>query len=130
MSATSRTWGDSSLLRVIKNPVQRPYTIVVESSGPEVTFMGAPGQPDFAAVKITYAPRSKIIELKSLKLYWVSFRCEHVSYERFIHVVYDALWQVMLPEWLQLEVEFLPRGGMASRVAIDSRDLQHLAFTT
>ncbi len=50
-----------------KNP-GRNYLVELETS--EFTCLcPATGQPDFATIKISYVPREKIVESKSLKLY-------------------------------------------------------------
>jgi 7-cyano-7-deazaguanine reductase len=45
----------------------------------------------------------------------------HMSYERFINVLYDDLTEVYGPKELVIEVEFRPRGGISSRLKVDSK---------
>ena len=66
-------------------------------------------------------PKETVIELKPLKMYFYSFRDEHMSYERFINVVYDDIMDVYDPIWLFIELEFRPRGGISSILKIDSK---------
>jgi len=113
-----KTWGDKSVLASIKNPTSKNYEIKIHC--PEVTFLGAYEQPDFGCVDITMFPRDKIIELKSLKHYLYTFRNEHISYERFVNVVYDHIMEVYSPKHLVVEVEFRPRGGISSKLKVDS----------
>ena len=58
----------------------RKYIVRLETD--EFTCLcPATGQPDFATIKISYIPRDKIVESKSLKLYLWSFRNEGCFHE-------------------------------------------------
>ena len=113
-------WGDLSLLKAINNPTSSIYTIIIKC--PEVTFLGEKHQPDFGTLTITMIPDKKVIELKSIKQYIYSFRHCFLSYERFVNVVYNCLWEVYDPKSLTIEAEFKPRGGISSTVIINSQD--------
>ena len=77
-------------------------------------------QPDFGVLYITIYPTKKIIELKSLKQYTYQLRNIVVSYERLINVVYDQLMEVYKPDRLRLVLKSNPRGGISSRLVVDS----------
>ena len=109
---------DKSILKSIPNPSKEPYEIKVKV--PEFTFLGVNEQPDFGVLYITIYPTKKIIELKSLKQYTYQLRNIVVSYERLINVVYDHLMQVYAPDRLRLVLKSNPRGGISSRLVIDS----------
>lgn len=111
-------WGDRSLLQSLDNPCSEPYEIHVHC--PEVTFLGKPDQPDFACVDITMFPDERVIELKSLKRYLFSFRDVLMCYERFINVVYNDLMKTYRPTRLVVEMELRARGGISSKLKIDS----------
>lgn len=113
-----RTWGDRSLLGALKNPTQERYRVQLHC--PEVTFVGRKDQPDFACVDIVMDPSERIIELKSLKRYLFSFREELMSYERLINVLYDDLMAVYRPSRLIVQVRMRARGGISSKLKIDS----------
>ncbi len=106
------------MLRSIKNPCRQKYEIRVHC--PEITFIGRKDQPDFARLDITYHPRDVVIDLKSLKQYLFSFRNELMSYERFINVLYDDLANTYNPVALTVEMELRPRGGISSKLRVDS----------
>ena len=126
------TWSDKTLLKSIANPSGDGYEINIKN--PEITFIGVKDQPDFATVYLIFYPKNSVIELKSLKKYFQNFRryeqdrpFHHgtrrntlVSYERLINVVYDDLMEVYDPNRLRIEMEFRPRGGISSRLVIDS----------
>ena len=109
---------DKSILKSIPNPSKQSYEIKVKV--PEFTFLGVNEQPDFGVLYITIYPNSKIIELKSLKQYAYHLRNIVVSYERLINVVYDHLLEVYEPDRLRLVLKSNPRGGISSRLVIDS----------
>ena len=112
-------WGDKTILKGIKNPSNETYEICIEC--PEVTFLGDVNQPDFGFVNIKMIPSESVVELKSFKKYIYSFRNDRISYERFINTIYDHVCEIFSPHRLVVEVGFNPRGGIKSRLKIDSR---------
>ena len=115
---TQKVWSDSSILKAIPNPSEKGYEIKIKN--PEVTFLGASNQPDYATLYLTFYPGEKVIELRSLKLYFQQFRNMVVSYERFINILYDDLMSVYAPERLRIVMACAARGGISSRLVIDS----------
>lgn len=109
---------DKSILVALPNPTKEAYEIKVKI--PEFTFLGVQEQPDFAAVYLTFYPKNKIIELKSLKQYSYHLRDITVSYERLINIFYDHLMEVYEPERLRIMMICNPRGGISSKLTIDS----------
>ena len=109
---------DKSILKAIPNPTKEAYEIKIKI--PEFTFLGVQEQPDFANVYLTFYPKGKVIELKSLKQYAFHLRDIVVSYERLINVFYDHLMEVYNPERLRIVMNCNPRGGISSRLTIDS----------
>ena len=113
-----KKWSDNTILKSIPNPSDKGYEIKIKN--PEITFLGVRKQPDYATVYITFYPKEKVIELKTLKEYFYQFRMKLLSYERLINVVYDDLMEVYDPARLRVVMEFNPRGGISSKLAIDS----------
>lgn len=74
------------------------------------------GQPDFAAVTIEYVPDRKIVESKSLKLYFQSFRNEGVFHEHVANTILDDLVKTLEPRWCRVTADFGVRGGIAISV--------------
>lgn len=108
----------ASILKSLPNPTGEAYEIKIKI--PEFTFLGVKEQPDFADVFITFYPKKRIIELKSLKQYVYALRNITVSYERLINVFYDHIMQVYEPERVRIVMVFNPRGGISSKLTIDS----------
>jgi 7-cyano-7-deazaguanine reductase len=94
--------------------------IELKHKSPEVTFLGVNDQPDFATLYITMYPKDQVIELRSLKQYLYEWRNVVVSYERFLDVVFEHLVSVYRPVRLRLTLETRPRGGISSKLTIDS----------
>jgi len=109
---------DSSILRSIPNPTNEAYEIKIKI--PEFTFLGVKEQPDFAVLYLTFYPGKKLIELKSLKRYVYQLRDVVVSYERLINIFYTDLMKTYEPERLRLVMVCNPRGGISSKLTIDS----------
>tara|TARA_B100000929_G_scaffold182708_1_gene144648 strand:- start:280 stop:678 length:399 start_codon:yes stop_codon:yes gene_type:complete len=113
-----RKWSESSILQKIGNPTAEAYEIKIHA--PEITFIGAEAQPDFAVANITFYPGQSVIELKSLKQYLFQFRDTRISYERIINTIYDDLMDIYSPKRIRLVMEFNVRGGITSKLTIDS----------
>ena len=109
---------DQSILVAIPNPTKEAYEIKIKI--PEFTFLGVQEQPDFATMFLTFYPKNKIIELKSLKQYSFHLRDITVSYERLINIIYDQLMEVYEPDRLRIMMICNPRGGISSKLTIDS----------
>lgn len=109
---------DKNILVAIKNPSHGFYETKI--AVPEFSCLGGEEQPDYGRIMITFYASDKIIELKSFKKYLYQFRDTHISYERLINLIYDHLIEVFEPLRLRIVIEFFPRGGISSRLVIDS----------
>jgi 7-cyano-7-deazaguanine reductase len=74
------------------------------------------GQPDFARITIQYIPDQKIVESKSLKLYFWSYRNEGVFHEHVTNTILDDLVALLAPRWCKVTSDFSVRGGVAIKV--------------
>ena len=113
-----KIWSDKTSLKTISNPASQGYEIKIKC--PEITFEGVHAQPDFALLYITFFPAESVIELKSLKDYFYQFRSKVFSYERLLNVVYEDIMDVYKPVRLRLVMICNPRGGISSRLTVDS----------
>ena len=109
----------SKKLETFPNPnPQRDYTISFEA--PEFTCVcPMTGQPDFATIRIRYVPDRKCVELKSLKLYLWSFRDEGTFHEAVTNRITDDLVRALDPRRLEVEGDFMVRGGIKTVVRVD-----------
>lgn len=113
-----KVWSDRSILKAIPNPSGKGYEVKIKN--PEITFLGVSNQPDYATLHCTFYPGKSVIELRSLKLYLQQFRNMIVSYERLINIIYDDLMATYKPLRLRIVMTLMPRGGISSRLTIDS----------
>ncbi len=102
----------SKELETFPNPrPDRDYLISFEV--PEFTCVcPRTGQPDFATFRILYVPGELCIELKSLKLYFWSFRDEGHFHEEVTNLVLEDLVRAAGPKWMYVEGDFNVRGGI------------------
>jgi 7-cyano-7-deazaguanine reductase len=78
------------------------------------------GLPDLGRVTISYIPDGKIVELKSLKYYFVSFRNVGIYQEAATNRIYSDLARVLEPKYLSVETVYNTRGGIDARCFIDT----------
>jgi len=89
----------------------------VEIENPEFTSLcPKTGLPDLGTIRIKYLPDQKIVELKSLKYYFLQFRNAGIYYENLTKLISGHLVQCLDPFELVVEADFTPRGGVNSRV--------------
>lgn len=108
---------DRSLLETFPAPTESPF--VIEHVSEEFTSVcPKTGHPDFGVITLRYepAPRGACVELKSLKLYYQSFRNEGIYYEAVTNRIRDDLAELMKPTWLQIITDWKGRGGIRSRI--------------
>ena len=72
------------------------------------------GAPDFGTIIVTYVPGDLCIELKSLKLYFWSFRNDGIFYERAVNRILDDLSAAAKPKFMEVVGDFNVRGGIKS----------------
>ena len=77
------------------------------------------GQPDFAHLRITYIPDQLCVESKSLKLYLWSYRDRGAFHEAVTNQIMDDLVATLAPKWVQVEGDFLIRGGIRTVVTAE-----------
>ena len=91
------------------------YTINLEI--PEFTCIcPKTGLPDFATIYIDYIPDKYCIELKSFKLYLVSFRNVGIFHEHVVNRILDDFVKAAKPRWAEVKSVFNPRGGITTIV--------------
>ena len=113
---------DASLLEMFPTPASTPFTI--EHVNEEFTSVcPVTGHPDFGRIIVRYEPAKTCVELKSLKLYFQSFRNEGIYYEAVTNQIRDDLAAAMQPAWLEIVTEWKGRGGIRSRITATSGDV-------
>jgi len=96
----------------------RDYIIDMESR--EFTCLcPKTGQPDFATLYISYVPKKKCIELKSLKIYLTSYRNEGGFHEKVVNIILDDLVSACNPKNMKIVGDFNIRGGIHTKVTAE-----------
>lgn len=120
---------DPALLETFNNlHPDREYAVTFDC--PEFTTLcPKTGQPDFGHIFISYIPREKMVESKSLKLYLFSFRNHGDFHEDCVNIILNDLWELMNPKYIEVTGIFMPRGGIsiypfANRADADHEDLR------
>ena len=110
------------ILEAFDNPRPgRDYRIVFDC--PEFTCVcPITGQPDFARLTISYVPGLRCVELKSLKLYLMSFRNTGTFHEAVTNRVVDDLAALLAPRALEVVAAFNVRGGIHTTVSAHHGD--------
>ena len=116
-------------LETFPNHSKRSYTITLSTE--EFTCLcPMTGQPDFAKIAIQYIPGRKIVESKSLKLYFWSFRSEGVFHEHLTNIILDDLVAALSPHWCKVTAEFAVRGGIAISVEAEYHENKNKSMNT
>lgn len=101
------------------NP-ERDYTIEINT--PEFTCVcPMTGQPDFADITLRYVPDELCVELKSLKLYFWSYRDEGAFHEAVTNRILDDIVAAINPRQAEVIGKFNVRGGLYTTVTATHR---------
>lgn len=74
------------------------------------------GQPDFGTITIRYIPNKWCVELKSLKMYILSYRNLGIFYENAVNRILRDFAKATKPLQAVVVGEFNVRGGMKSTI--------------
>ena len=106
-----------------KHP-ENEYVVTLDC--PEFTTLcPKTGQPDFGHIVISYIPRHRMVESKSLKLYLFSFRNHGDFHEDVVNIIMKDLWALMDPKYIEVKGYFMPRGGISIHPFANMADNQH-----
>lgn len=109
-------------LERIDNP-HRDVDYLARFTCPEFTSLcPVTGQPDFAHLVIDYVPGPYLVESKSLKLYFHSFRNHGAFHEDCTVGIAKRLIETLEPKWLRISGYWYPRGGMPIDVFYQTGD--------
>lgn len=78
------------------------------------------GLPDIAKIEIEYIPDKKIVELKSLKYYFMSYRNVGIYQEAVTDRIYKDLYNILSPKYLSIKTVYNVRGGILATCIMDS----------
>lgn len=72
--------------------------------------------PDFYTIDLRYEPDEKLVELKSLKLYFVAYRNVKILHEEIINKILSDFIKAVEPKWVEIEVKVNVRGGIYTSI--------------
>jgi 7-cyano-7-deazaguanine reductase len=103
---------EAAVIECVPN-AQAGALYLVRFACPEFTSLcPITGQPDFAHLVIDYAPRDRLVESKSLKLFLGSFRNHGAFHEDCTVGIGRRLVAAAEPHWLRIAGYWYPRGGI------------------
>ena len=111
----------SKELQVFPNPApQRDY--VIRFQVPEFTCnCPLTGQPDFAHFTIEMIADRLCVELKSLKMYFWSYRNEGAFHEKVTNTILDDIVRATDPRFVRITAKWYVRGGIYTDVVAEHR---------
>jgi len=111
----------SKRLDVFDNPApQRDYLIRLQL--PEFTCLcPLTGQPDFAHFSVDIVADKRCVELKSLKMYFWSFRNEGAFHEAVTNTVLEDIVAAIHPRFIRVSARWYVRGGIITTVVVEHR---------
>ena len=111
----------SKELHAFPNPApERDY--VIRFDVPEFTCLcPLTGQPDFAHFSIEIVPDALCVELKSLKMYFWSYRNEGAFHEKVTNAICDDLVRAIAPRFVRIHADWFVRGGIRTFVTAEQR---------
>ena len=124
---TSSYEGHQKNIRSLKTPAievwENQYSdreYVVDLTTDEFTCIcPKTGLPDFATIKIVYSPAQNCIELKSFKMYLISYRNIGIFHEHLVNKILEDFVAACHPRWATVSAVMNPRGGIATTVSAE-----------
>lgn len=116
---------DPNLLETFENKHPENEYVVTLDCPEFTTLCPKTGQPDFGHIVISYIPRHRMVESKSLKLYLFSFRNHGDFHEDVVNIIMKDLWALMDPKYIEVKGYFMPRGGISIHPFANAADNDH-----
>ena len=108
------------ILKTIANEYPgRDYELEVECTEFTCLCPERPDQPDFATFRISYVTDQALIELKSLKLYLVSYRNDEIYHETATNQILEDLVAACRPRRMKIVGCWNIRGGIRTTVTVE-----------
>lgn len=82
------------------------------------------GLPDFGTIRITYKPNLKLVELKSLKEYFLFYRNLGIFHENVVNKVLEDFVKACDPKYVKVVGDYNVRGGIKTVVEREYQKLE------
>jgi 7-cyano-7-deazaguanine reductase len=104
-------------------PYERPGTAIEVRVDTEEFSALCPwtGLPDLGRLEVRYVPDRRLLELKSLKLYLLSYRQVGIVQEHAAARILEDLVAAVAPRRMSLELDYRVRGGLHTAVHAEHR---------
>lgn len=109
---------DAGILETLDFQYQESGTTVTIATKEFTSVCPWTGLPDTAELSITYLPSKKLVEMKSLKYYLLSFRNVGILQEHAVNRIINDLSNLLVPEFMEVEARFESRGGLNTVVKV------------
>lgn len=106
---------DTEILETLPYQYPDSDSVVEYHTGEFTSVCPWNGLPDFGRLTIRYRPGSRLVELKSLKYYLLSYRSVGILQEHAVNRVLRDLVELLEPRWMEVEAVFNERGGLGTR---------------
>ncbi|MDE5552216.1 MAG: preQ(1) synthase, partial [Muribaculaceae bacterium] len=116
---------DPLLLETFDNKHPENEYVVTFDCPEFTTLCPKTGQPDFGHIYISYIPRLRMVESKSLKLYLFSFRNHGDFHEDCVNIIMKDLIRLMDPKYIEVRGDCMPRGGISILPFANHGDTEH-----
>ncbi len=111
----------SKELHVFPNPAPR-RDYVIQFQVPEFTcHCPLTGQPDFAHFTIDMVADQLCVELKSLKMYFWSYRNQGAFHEKVTNDILDDIVKAAHPRFIRITARWFVRGGIYTNLVAEHR---------
>ncbi len=114
-----------SVLETFENKHPENEYVVTFDCPEFTTLCPKTGQPDFGHIYISYIPRQRMVESKSLKLYLFGFRNRGDFHEDCVNIIMKDLTALMDPRYIEVRGEFMLRGGISIHPFANYGDAEH-----
>ena len=133
MDGSSIDYAEGRIFSFDDESAIRPYLLQkIDYSGPrqrisyQVNEFAAvcpfSGLPDTGIVWVDYIPQNNLVELKSLKYYFISFRNVGIYQEDVTSRIFNDLNPLLEPEELLIKTRYSTRGGIDPTCTINSNE--------
>jgi 7-cyano-7-deazaguanine reductase len=113
---------DPRILETFPNPAPRRGYVIEHTHHEFTSVCPITGHPDFATVTVRYVAAKRCVELKSLKLYFHSYRNDGIFFEAVTNRICDDLGGLLRPRQLTVVTDWKGRGGITSVITAQYRD--------
>ncbi len=114
---------EKSILTTILETIPYEYrgkpTLITLPTGEFTSVCPWSGLPDFAEIILTYIPDKLLIEMKSLKYYYTSYRNVGIYQEHATNRILEDLVAATAPLYMKIEAIWNSRGGLGTTVIVE-----------